>query len=169
MVENLMLVPPQIALGTIIDRATDRAIGEYVPKVVTETFQYIPVIDILKFVLKPDVQILINREKTSPPGYLKGYKDVQQYQQHGIFNAHPNALRFQLFYDDVEVENPLGSKAGIHQLGLFHYSLQNLPFNINSSINCIFLFAVCHTYDLTKYGFEPILDPFIQEMVNLEK
>lgn len=169
MIDNLMLVPPvEIALGTRIDQAVDRTTGEYVPKVVTETFQYIPVINVLKLVLKPGVQDLIDREKTLPPGYLRGYRDGHQYQQHGIFKTHPNALRLQLFYDDVEVANPIGSKTGIHKLGLFYYSIQNLPFNLNSSMNSIFVLAVCYTSDIKKYGFQPILDPFIKEMEQLE-
>ena len=63
----------------------DRITVKYVPKVVTETFQYIPVLDVLKLILKPDVQNLIDREKTLPSGYLRGYQDGQQYKQHGIF------------------------------------------------------------------------------------
>ena len=141
MVDNLMLfLPKEIALGTRVDHVEDRITGEYVPKVVTETFQYIPVLDVLKLVLKPDVQDLIDREKTSPPGYFRGYQDGQQYQQHGIFKTHPKALRLQLFYDDEEVTNPLGSKTGIHKLGLFYYTIQNLPFNVNTSMNSVFLF-----------------------------
>ncbi|CAB4034289.1 Hypothetical predicted protein [Paramuricea clavata] len=169
MVDNLMLVlPKEIALGTRVDQVEDRITGEYVPKVVTETFQYIPVLDVLKLVLKPEVQGLIDREKTSPPGYLRGFQDGQQYQQHGIFKTHPKALRLQLFYDDVEVTNPLGSKTGIHKLGLFYYTIQNLPFNVNTSMNSVFLLAVCYTSDIKKYGFQPILDPFIKEIKQLE-
>lgn len=110
MIDNLMLVPPlEIALGTRIDQVFDRVTERMVAKVVTETFQYIPVLEVLKLVLKPGVQELIDGELTSQPGYLKGYHDGQQYKQHGIFKTHPKALRLQLFYDDVEVANPLGS------------------------------------------------------------
>lgn len=169
MVYNLMLVPPlEIALGTRIDQIVDRVTGQIVPKVVTETFQYIPIFEVLKLVLKPHVQNLIQSEKLSTPGFLKGYQDGQQYQQHGIFKTHPHALRLQLYYDDVEVTNPIGSKAGVHKLGLFYYTIQNLPFTINSSMNSVFLLAVCYTTDIKKYGFQPILDPFIKEVKQLE-
>lgn len=59
-------------------------------------------------------------------------------------------------------------KAGIHKLGLFYYTIQNLPFNLNSSMNSIFILAVCYTSDIKKYGFQPILDPFIKEVKQLE-
>jgi hypothetical protein len=124
------------------------------------------VLEVLKLVLKPCVQNLI--EKSSPPGFLRGSQDGLQYQQHGIFKIHPRALRLQLSYDDVEVMNPIGSKADVHKLGLFYYTIQNLPFTINSSMNSVFLLAVCYTSDIKKYGFQPILDPFIKEVKQLD-
>ncbi len=170
MVDNLMLVTPlEIALGTRVDQVVERVTGEIVPKVVTETFQYIPILEVLKLVLKPHVQNLVQNEKLCPPGFMRGYQDGQQYQQHGIFKTHPHALRLQLFYDDVEVTNPIGSKAGVHKLGLFYYTIQNLPLTINSSMNSVFLLAVCYTTDIKKYGFQPILDPFIKEVKQLER
>ena len=169
MVDNLMLVPPlEIALGITIDQVVDRATCGIVPKAVTETFQYIPILDVLKLVLKPHVQNLFQNEKLCPPGFMRGYRDGQQYQQHSIFKTHPQALRLQLFYDDVEVTNPIGSNAGIQKLGLFYYTIQNLPFSINTSMNSVFLLAVCYTTDIKKYGFQPILDPFVKEVKQLE-
>ena len=35
-------------------------------------------------------------------------------------------------------------------------------------MNSVFLLAVCYTSDLKKYGFQPILNPFIKEMKKLE-
>lgn len=34
-----------------------------------------------------------------------------------IISVHMNALAFVLYYDDIEVANPLGSRAGTHKLG----------------------------------------------------
>ena len=88
--------------------------------------------------------------------------------QHGLLIDHPKALRFQLYYDDVEVVNPIGSKTGTHKLGLFYYSIQNLPHHYNSTMNSIFVLAVFYSTDLKKYGFEPIWKLFIEEMKQLE-
>ena len=169
MLDKLMLVPPvEIALGSRLDEVYDNVVEDMVSKHVTETFQYVPVIEVLKLILKPGVERAINKETKSTAGYLKSYRDGQQYQQHGIFKNYPNALRLQLFYDDVEVVNPLGSKAGIHKLGLFYYTIQNLPFHATSSMNSVFLLAACCTSDIKRYGFKPILDPFIKEVKQLE-
>ena len=169
MINNMKLVPPvERAIGVRYDQRMDRQLGQKVQKPVTETFEYVPVLDVLKLVLNPKVRKLIESEEPVLPGYLKGYQDGLQYQQHEIFRNHPHALRFQLYYDDVEVTNPLGSKTGIHKLGLFYYTIQNLPRHLNSSMKSVFLLAACYTNDLKKYGFKKILDPFIDEMKKLE-
>ena len=36
---------------------------------------------------------------------------------HPLFSSHRQALQIHFYYDDVEVCNPLGSKAKIHKLG----------------------------------------------------
>ncbi|XP_038063309.1 uncharacterized protein LOC119734000 [Patiria miniata] len=159
MLDRLLLVPPvETALGTRIDQAVDRKTGQTIQKLVTETFQYIPVLEVLKLVLNEQVRQLVDSEKKSPQGYFIGYQDGYSAGQHGFLIDHPKALRFQLYYDDVEVVNPLGSKTGIHKLGLFYYSIQNLPHHYNSSMNSIFLLVVCYSADLKKYGFAPIFE-----------
>ncbi|KAJ8039915.1 hypothetical protein HOLleu_14068 [Holothuria leucospilota] len=170
MKENLKLVvPTEIALGTRIDQQVDRRSGQIIQKVVTETFQYIPVLEVLKLILNNQaITELIDSEAHCTEGFLEGYQDGKQYRQLGIFKEYPNALRFQLFYDDVEVCNPIGSKAGIHKLGMFYYSIQNFPKHLNSAMQNIHLLAVCFAADLKKYGFDPILQPFIREMKQLE-
>ena len=48
---------------------------------------------------------------------LRDFCDANFVKAHPVFKAHPDALQFILFYDDMEVANPLGAKAGIHKLG----------------------------------------------------
>ena len=111
MMNNLMLVQPEnIALGTRTDQRLDRKTGQMVQKVVTESFQYIPVLQVLKLILTPQIRRLIDNETHSPDGILRGYQDGKQYKQHDLFLSYPNALRLQLYYDDIEITNPLGSK-----------------------------------------------------------
>lgn len=169
MIEKLYLVKPiERALGTRIDRVVDRKSGDTIQKVVTETFQYIPVLDVLRLVLNDKVHQLVHNEKKSPQGFYTGFQDGELMMQHGFLIEHPKTLRLQLYYDDVEVVNPLGSKTGTHKLGLFYYSIQNLPHHYNASMNSVFVLAVCYSADLKKYGFDPILDPFVKEMKKLE-
>lgn len=46
----------------------------------------------------------------------------------------------EVFYDDFETTNPLGTKTGVHKLGGFYYVIKNLPSCYNScapNIYCI--------------------------------
>ena len=46
--------------------------------------------------------------------------DGDLYKSHPLFFEDPCALQVQLYYDEVEVCNPIGSHRGVHKLGLFY-------------------------------------------------
>ena len=48
---------------------------------------------------------------------LSDFCDGQAFHTHPLFSDHPNALQLLLYYDDVEVVNPIGSHRKIHKLG----------------------------------------------------
>lgn len=170
MVNEMKLVSPtEVALGMRYDQVVDHKTGQIIQKMVTDTFQYIPVLEVLKLVLNHDkVCDLITSEARYKNGQLASYCDGVQFSQHGMFKDNPHALRLQLFYDDVEVVNPIGTKTCIHKLGMFYYSLDNLPRKYNSVMSSIHVLAVCYSMDLKKYGFHPILRSFLAEMKQLE-
>ena len=43
--------------------------------------------------------------------------DGSLYKNHPLFAAHPDALQIILYYDDLEVCNPLGSNTKKHKIG----------------------------------------------------
>ena len=45
------------------------------------------------------------------------YCDASQYKTSALFKEDPCALQIQLFFDELEICNPLGSKAKKHKLG----------------------------------------------------
>lgn len=50
-------------------------------------------------------------------GYLGDYCDGKLFHENLLFQEDPCALQIQLYYDELEVCNPLGSKAKKHKLG----------------------------------------------------
>ena len=122
---------------------------------------------------------------------LGDYCDGTLFQNHPLFrdnNCRENSLSLQfiIYYDDVEVVNPLGSRRGKYKLGmhseptlikftfvcliaLFYYTLGNIRPKYRSTLRAIQLIAVV-TYPLLKeYGFESVLQPFIKDMNELRK
>lgn len=50
-------------------------------------------------------------------GIIASFRDGKKFTENELFMSHPTALQINLYYDDVEVCNPLGSKRKIHKLG----------------------------------------------------
>lgn len=169
--EHCNLIPPEtLSLpGSRYDHHLDKRTCTLKQNLVTETFQYISITKTLQSILSAaSLRNLIEGEQRSAAGFLAGYKDGQQFVEHGMFNGHPNTIRITLYYDDVEVANPIGSKRVIHKLGVFYFSIDNLPKMHNRDMKSIHLLAVCHSLDLGKNGFEAVLRPFKKEMMKLE-
>lgn len=60
---------------------------------------------------------------------IADYCDGEVFRQHRLFSRDLCALQIQLYYDDVEVVNPLGSKTTKHKVGnkiLFLYFIMLL-------------------------------------------
>lgn len=62
---------------------------------------------------------------------------------------HTNALKVQLYFEDLETTNNLGSKTKIHKMGAVYFSLRSLPPEYNSGLDReTYVFGIC----------EPLLD-----------
>ena len=49
---------------------------------------------------------------------MNNFCDHSLCQEHPLFSTDPNALQIILNYNDVEICNPLGSKAKVHKLAM---------------------------------------------------
>jgi hypothetical protein len=100
---------------------------------------------------------------------LSDYCDGTVFKSHDLFSTVPSSLEILAYYDDVEVCNPLGSRAKKHKLALFYYTLGNIPPMYRSNLQCIQLFAVVKSAVLQKYGADTILETFMDGIKSLEK
>lgn len=71
--------------------------------------------------------------------------------------------------DDCKTVNPLGSKAGIHKLGLLYFAVKSLPSDLISNLRSLFLLAVYKSDDAKTYGIHAILHPIVEELKSLEE
>ena len=131
------------------------------------SFYYIPILSTLRQVLaREDVfgQISANRVESEE---LNDFCNGSAFKNHPLFTNYPNALQIIGYYDDMEVCNPLGSAAKTHKLGIFLFTISNLPPKFRSSLKCLFLFAVAKANDVKKYTPDAILAPFIADIKTL--
>ena len=92
-----------------------------------------------------------------------------------------------MYYDDVEVCNPLGSRAKTHKLGMsdkqlfhemtkifffliaiFYYSLGNISPAYRSMLRCIQLLTITKSSTLQQYGANCILEEVMKDIKKLE-
>ena len=58
---------------------------------------------------------------------MEDYCDGSQFKQHPLFPNELHLLQVMLYFDEVEVCNPLGSSAKIHKLGVFRSVYVHVP------------------------------------------
>ena len=57
--------------------------------------------------------------RSSQQDLLTDYCDGSAYQSHALFSVNFSALQIHLYYDDLEICNPLASKRNKHKQGIY--------------------------------------------------
>ena len=146
------------------DVCRDRTTGVYNQIPVTDKFVYVPILGTLKSMFRnSELCKSFLQDKQQQESIFGSY-----FKTNAVFCQEKHALQIQLYYDDFETANPLGSKKGIHKLGCIYFILRNLPPKCNSVFMNIHVVALFHSQDLKKYGFSEILKPLIDDVKKLE-
>lgn len=74
-----------------------------------------------------------------------------------------------MFYDDIEVGNPLGSHAGSNKIGAVYFSIAGLPSNISSKLSNIITSTLFYAKDRSEYGNSKVFHLLVQELNDLQK
>lgn len=143
---------------------------EQIPSLIPNIFHYIPLRDTLSSLFNnKNFKNCYFNESVCTNGGVQGHRDSKHFHTHPLFSKNPHALRLQLFQDDVETTNALGSKTKKRgELAMFTFTVLNMPRETNSLLSSIFPFAVCRTNLIKKIGFEPVLRELMKEIALLE-
>ena len=131
-----------------------------------ESFIYIPILESLQQLLgnKKIASIILRRPKCCEKGVLYDICDGSIFQNDNYFKEHPDALVIILYHDELEICNPLGSKAGIHKVDMFYYTLANFGPKYRSKLAAVRLLAIVNAKYVKKYGIERIIEPIIKDI-----
>ena len=66
---------------------------------------------------KRDVMEEVKTNRTSEDGVFRDFCDGSFVQNHPLFLSGQDTLQLSIYFDELEVANPLGSKRGKHKLG----------------------------------------------------
>lgn len=99
---------------------------------------------------------------------IRDYCDGTQFAYHTLYSTHSFFLQIQLYFDDLETTNPLGSKTKIHKIGAVYFCLRNLPVEFNSSLANTHLCLLFNSVDWKKYGCAKIFELLLKDIRFLE-
>ncbi|KAE8742025.1 hypothetical protein FOCC_FOCC012441 [Frankliniella occidentalis] len=136
---------------------------------VRETFHFVSIKEILKMVSrKQSVLDYIHNLRPREDDLLTSYTDGNSFANHPYFQRFPDAFQIGLYFDDCETTSSNGSKTGPHNMACFYVKILNAPPYINSHLAGTHVVALAHTQDVKTYGFRPILQPLIDDLLELE-
>ncbi|XP_035805853.1 uncharacterized protein LOC111571121 isoform X1 [Amphiprion ocellaris] len=161
--------PVEYVLGVRFDVRRDQTTGVSCQVPVTDKFVYTPILGTLKSMFKnTELCESFFQAKHHEEGIYKDICDGSYFKSNILFSQKKHALQIQLYFDEFETANPLGSKKGIHKLGCIYFILRNLPPKYNSVLMNIHVVALFHSQDLKTYGFDEILKPLVDDLKILE-
>ena len=151
------------------DTRRDKTTGLYRQVPVNDKFMYVPIMGSLSSMFKnTELCNSFQRAKQHQEGFYRHVNDGAYFRNHCLFSQQENARQIQLYYDDFETANPLGSKKDVHKLSCIYFILRNFLPKLNSVLMNINLVSLFHSEDLKKYGFDAILKPLLDDLKILE-
>ncbi|XP_064458858.1 uncharacterized protein LOC135369124 [Ornithodoros turicata] len=134
-----------------------------------DKFHYVPIRDVLKHVLDPSYLHEGQQASNAPDGYFSSIFDGAAFSEHRYFRGDNSKICIQLYSDEFEVCDPLGSKRGKHKLMAVYFSVLNLPQKSRSSLSSTHLALLVKDKHVGVYGLEKILAPLIEDISLLER
>eukprot|EP00731_Ephydatia_muelleri_P037796 Em0565g3a len=68
-----------------------------------------------------------------------------------------------------DVCNPIGSRKTVHKLGVFYYTIDNIPPILRSKLSSMYLLCICNYTYIQQYGVNAVLKPFVDDVIMLEQ
>ena len=158
----LAVKPESIVLGHRIDTHSGHS------RLVYETFQYISVEATLRSLLQSKAYVEAILSDKAAPGVVKNWHDGIHFGNHSMFaDKSKLVIMLELFYDGMGTTNPLHGQSVTYNIGVFYFTVKNLPNVYNSCFANVHLLALCNTNELKMYGFDPVLRKFVDELLYL--
>ena len=124
--EKLDIVQPvELRVGVRYDSRRNSKTGNYEQVPIIDKFIYIPILKTLQFIFKNET-ICEMMQTCAQSDKYEDFCDGSYFKSHPLFSSNKFALQIQLYYDDFECANPLGSKKGI-KLAACTSSLEIFP------------------------------------------
>jgi hypothetical protein len=132
-------------------------------------FQYISIAKSLEhYIQHEDVWSSINRNMVRKSDTLYDYTDGSAFTEHPFFSLHPEALRLNLYVDDLGLCNPLGGAKKKHSITAVYFQIGNLEQKHLSTMQSIHVVAIANAVLVKKYGLSAVFSKIADEISLLE-
>lgn len=161
-----LIMPQEKVLGYRVEEKNNRMSGYTTQVVGYDTMSYIPMRCVLKKFFKlPGVWEAVQQNKSKDDGILRDFHDGLYFKKM-LYSLSPT---LDLYNDDKETANPLGTHTGIHKLGFFYYIVKELPATYNSLLANCHLLHILYAANRKEFGFSKILESIVDELKHLNK
>ena len=143
---------------------------EYVVEKGRKTVAYVPLLQMLQKMLnKQDVFKKTSSTPVVVPNEFNTCRDGKWFRENDLLCSDELTLALNLYIDDFEVANPLGTSKGKHKMCAVYWTIANIPAKYRSTLHSIQLALLCNTTTIKECGYEKALYPLISDLVSLEQ
>ncbi len=161
---NLVIPAKEIVLDSDISFNQGRTSG---PRQVYKniTMQYVSIkSSILQLLNKPGFYSFLSNTACHNGDNFTSFREGKLVQQ---FSNLKNIIFINVYYDDAEMANPLGSKSGKHKLSNFYFTISDMPQHMHSSIKNIILLASLKSEDFKSSSPNAVMKIMVDELQEL--
>ncbi|XP_053292860.1 uncharacterized protein LOC128453795 [Pleuronectes platessa] len=133
------------------------------------TIMYVPILQMIQELFKNTDILKKIQEPNSEPGHYVSYRDGSHFHENMLLSKEELNIAIQLYIDDLEIANPLGTSRKIYKICALYWVIANLPPKYRSAMHTIQLAVLAKVTDLKKYGYAAILAPFMRDVHILEQ
>lgn len=134
-----------------------------------DTFQYVPILKQIEKLFADEnfrnMYFTFNNSHKCQDGVYERFCCGSKYKNTDVFQS-ANSIQIQIYYDDVQLTSPL--KTATTKVCAIYFIIRNIPPEFASRLDNIYLVALCDSRIVSKYGYNVILDPIVNEIKKLE-
>jgi hypothetical protein len=134
-------------------------------------YYYIPVIENIKALFKNNEfkeQYFKSNTQMSSDGKIRSFRDSECFKKNKLFSSDSNSIQIKLFTDAYGNSNPLSDSRSTNKLNGIYYTIGNLEGKFNSKDYYTQLLIKVDDSYIKQFGFEKILKPFVDDLIELE-
>ncbi|XP_059905303.1 uncharacterized protein LOC132455458 [Gadus macrocephalus] len=132
------------------------------------TSMYVPILSMIQELFKnTDILNKITENNTASGQYVS-CSNGSHFLENELLSTGDLILPLQLYIDDLEICNPLGTSSKIHKFCAVYWVLANVPPKHRSALHAIQLAILVKVTDVRKYAYAAVLAPLLRDVHTLE-